>query len=114
MKAMVAQEVAQAKRDNDRTTQAIEVLNGKFDLFCRSQFGIKFRVARKPNTNTLRERKTAPFKSRMMVLQERWGTSLEKVIKARSTWNTRRDPTSQKSGSDISFSGPCFVFCISV
>jgi hypothetical protein len=36
MKAMVAQEVAQEKRDNDRTTQAIEVLDGKFDLFCCS------------------------------------------------------------------------------
>lgn len=44
VKAMVAQAVAKAKRDNDKTVQAIEILDGKFDLFCRSQFGIKFRV----------------------------------------------------------------------
>jgi hypothetical protein len=100
MKVMVAQVVAKDKRDNDQTTQTIEVLDGKFDLFFRSQFGIKFIVRQETQHQHPKGTRDCPIQIEDDDIQESRGTSSEKVIKARSTWNTRRDPTSQKSGFD--------------
>jgi hypothetical protein len=68
---------------------------------------------RRPNTSTLLEHGTSQFKSRMNDIPREVVTSLEKVIKARSVWNTRGDSTIQKSGSDILSLGFVFFFSLS-
>jgi len=44
------------KNENDATLHAVKMLEGKFELFCGSQFNIKFRV-------TLEEQKNETTKS---------------------------------------------------
>jgi hypothetical protein len=44
VKAMVVQAVEKTRKENEATLHAVKILEGKFELFCKSQFGIKFRV----------------------------------------------------------------------
>jgi hypothetical protein len=43
-KALVAQAITETQRQNVELLQAVHILEGKFELFCHSQHGIKFRV----------------------------------------------------------------------
>lgn len=44
VKVTVAQAVEKTRKVNESTLHKVKILEGKFELFCQSHFGIKFRV----------------------------------------------------------------------